>query len=754
MSLAPRILLIAANPDDRALVIRELSRGFTEFLVEPVADERALEAALQSGDIDLVITGDDVGWSTGLWVLQSVKECRPDCPVIMLGEGENRTAIDVALKAGLDDYVVHSPEHMPRLLGAVRQALSRAAQVQTALEAETPYRKLFEHIPVGLFRSTVHGHILDVNRALVAMLGYPDRESLLLVNAFQLYWSPEDRERWQAASETKSVLEHTDLRLRRYDGGSLWVRGGARLVRDGDGQPLYYEGSAVDITDQKRAEEALERRSGEMEALFRALPDLLFHLDYRDVVVDYQAGKAADLLAPSGAPIGKCLDQIFPPTASAQLDKAARRARESRTVATLEFVLDQARGDETYEARFVPLAAEHLLVLVRNITEKRRLETRLYLSQKLEAIGRLAGGIAHDFNNIVNVIMGLGALVAKRLPEGSSLVRYANDIQTAAARAADLTRQLLAFSRQQVLQPRVLDLNELVSNFEKMLRRVIGEDVELVTCYGRALGHIHADAGQVEQVILNLVINARDAMPAGGRLAIETRNVELEARDADTHVPVIPGPYVLLTVADSGRGMDAETRERIFEPFFTTKSQGTGLGLATAYGIVKQSGGYIFVDSEPDRGSTFRIYFPQVAATLRAPVAIKEPAIDSGGSETILVVEDEGSLREVIREMLEEKGYRVVLAGSGGEALEASAAEHPIHLLLTDIVMPGMNGRQVAERLTAQLAGLKVLYMSGYTFDTLREGLETQGIFLQKPFTAEVLTRKVRAILDGEARVG
>jgi signal transduction histidine kinase/ActR/RegA family two-component response regulator len=387
--------------------------------------------------------------------------------------------------------------------------------------------------------------------------------------------------------------------------------------------------------------------------------------------------------------------------------------------------------------------------------ELKQTQDQLMQAQKMEAVGRLAGGIAHDFNNLLMVVMGRSQLMMRRLQAENPLRRDLGLIDTAMQRAADLTRQLLAFGRKQVLQPKVLDLNSVVANIDPMLRRLIGEDIELLTVSDPTLGPVKADPAQLEQVLLNLAINARDAMPQGGRLTIETANVHLDAAYARRRPGISPGPHVMLAVSDTGCGMDAETQARLFEPFFTTKGpgKGTGLGLSTVYGIVKQSGGNIWVYSEPGRGTAFKIYLPRVEepVELEEVQPAPEAARPSKASKTILLVEDEDGVRELVRDVLQEHRYTVLEAREAGEAIQLSSRHPgPIHLLLTDVVMPQISGRALAERLAPLRPEMKVLYMSGYTENAIvHHGVLDQGTaFLQKPFTAETLAQKVREVLE------
>ena len=455
--------------------------------------------------------------------------------------------------------------------------------------------------------------------------------------------------------------------------------------------------------------------------------------------------------------VGRNYDEFVVPD---EREDSARRRAQLGTEGTLRVAarhMERAGGAVVtvdVSGSLVRMGEEsRVLAILRDVTERQRLEAQLLQSQKMESVGRLAGGVAHDFNNVLGVITGYGDLLMNEIGPGHPSHRRVVEIRKAADRAAALTRQLLAFSRKQVLQLRVLDLNAVVTGVEPMLRRLIGAHIELITVLGKGLGRVKADPGQVEQVIANLAVNARDAMAKGGKLIIETGNVELDEIYAATRREARPGPHVMLAVSDTGHGMDAETLAHMFEPFFTTKGlgQGTGLGLATVYGIVRQVGGQVMVYSEPLRGTSFKIYLPRLEgdSEMAAGAAPTGPA--PGGTETVLLVEDETALRVLIHEILTKSGYRVLQGSRPDEALAVAAAHAgPIDLVLTDVILPNMSGRQVADAVRASRPGIRVLFMSGYTDDAIsHHGILDPGMhFLEKPFTTDSLLRKVREVLE------
>ncbi|HWQ15082.1 MAG TPA: PAS domain S-box protein, partial [Roseiflexaceae bacterium] len=461
----------------------------------------------------------------------------------------------------------------------------------------------------------------------------------------------------------------------------------------------------------------------------------------------------ADLLGVRG------LDLVHPD----DLEAIARATEELRARGEARSTFRYAHADGSWrwlEASAVQRSREgapYVVSVARDVTERRRLEAQLLHAQRMESIGRLAGGVAHDFNNLLTAITGYSELALADLPPHHPVAAELAEIQRAAERATRLTRQLLAFGRRQIMEPRTLNLNDLILETDRLLRRLIGEHIELATLPAPDLWLVRADPGQIEQVLINLAVNARDAMPAGGKLTVETQNVVLDDAYARRHAGVVPGPYVMLAVSDTGAGMPPEVLAHAFEPFFTTKEagRGTGLGLATCYGIVKQHSGNIWVYSEAGRGATFKIYLPR-ADTAAAELALAaEPALAPGGSETVLLVEDEPAVRELAARVLRAHGYTVLEAAHGDEALRVAAAyDGHIHLLLTDIVMPQLGGTALAAQLLGSYPHMRVLYMSGYTDRAMwRSGeLEAGAALLQKPFTPTALARKVRDVLDAPVR--
>jgi PAS domain S-box-containing protein len=549
------------------------------------------------------------------------------------GTGSEEVAVE-AMKAGLDDYVLKTARHYARLPSAVQRARERRTQSRALREAESRYLTLFNAVPIGLCRTTPDGKILDANPAAVQMLGYPDRDSLLEINAADLCANAADSDRWQRLASGDSIVRGFQTQLRRRDGSFISVEENIRSVRDADGRVLYFEGSVEDIT------------------------------------------------------------------------------------------------------------------------ERLNLEAQLRHSQKMESIGQLAAGVAHDFNNVLTIIKGHADLLMTKDNLPADYTVSLEKISSAADRAANLTRQLLTFSRRQVMQPQVLSLNEVIRNAARMLERTLGENIGVRYDFASDLPPIHADAGMLEQTLTNLAINARDAMPTGGEVFIASTSTEVTPSYTQRHPEARVGRYVCLSFTDTGVGMDAQVFSRMFEPFFTTKEvgKGTGLGLATVYGITKLHRGWIEASSELNKGSAFKIFFPATTKPADAPASEPVEKEIRGGNEALLLVEDEPELRALSRQILECYGYRIFEAGTGAEALKLWP-EHAqeIDLLLTDMVMPeGITGWELAGKLRAERPDLKVICASGYSMDLLNKQFDEPGAirFLQKPFKPQMLALAVRECLD------
>lgn len=772
------------------------------------------------------------------------------------------------------------------LAGTAAAALESASLYRQLQQAEEKYRAIFDNAIEGIFQSTIDGRFITANPAMARILGYDSPEEMIATITdvtHQLYVNPDYRTEAARIQEERGILQGFEFEAYRKDGATIWLCLNRRSVRNEKGEEIYREGSVEDITDRKRAQQALTESDSRKDAILKSALDCVITIDHEGKIIDFNPAAEHTFGYRSEDVVGKVMAELIIPAAQRPYQKAGlakylatgrstilgkrievaamrldgdefpveltitaigtlphltftafirdlterkrrevelRRSEEryrdlvenahdliyehdlegnytssnkageritgysleetlhlnlAQTVApeylakAVEMTRRKLAGEKVtaYDLEIiardgsrVALEVNTSLVfhdgvpigvqgIARDVTERNQLEERLRQSQKLEAVGQLAGGVAHDFNNLLTVIGGYSSMLLGKLPEDSPHRSAVEEIKKAGDRAAGLTRQLLAFSRKQILQPVVLDLNVVVSDLDKMLRRLIGEDIDLLTITEPGLGHVNADPGQMEQMVINLIVNARDAMPAGGKLTLQTSNVTLSGDYAVKHVPAVPGDYVMVSVSDTGCGMDAETQARIFEPFFTTKAagKGTGLGLSTVYGIVKQSGGNIWAYSEVDHGSTFKIYLPRVDGNHNEPVMHASPAV-LHGTETILLVEDEEQVRKIVEEILTSQGYRVLTAPNGESALAlAKQYEGEIHLLITDVVMPVMGGRALVEQLSPLRPQMAVLYMSGYTDDAVvRHGLVgEQQAFIQKPFAADALARKVRS---------
>jgi two-component system cell cycle sensor histidine kinase/response regulator CckA len=626
------------------------------------------------------------------------------------------------------------------------------------VQREELFRLISENAADLIAVVDVHGNRIYNSLSYERVLGY-SAEELRNSSSFEQV-HPEDRERVKAGAEEArrtGVGLPMEYRFRHKDGTWRVLESTASVIRNSRGEPEKLVIVNRDVTERKRAAEALQRSETGFRSVVGDAPYGIFKANL--------TGKLLMVNPALEKMLGyKSQDELLEVNLASGI---YRHPAEHQKINEL-FLRDQHFKDVEVEwkrkdSAFItvrcsggPIKDEigtDMEVFAEDVTERRVLERQLRMAQKMEAVGRLSGGIAHDFNNLLGVIIGYIQVMKRNLVPGQPSYEYAEEIEKAGQRAVSLTRQLLAFSRQQVLEPVILNLNTRVSDMEKMLPRLIGEDIQLNLILDPVIGQVKADPGQIEQVVMNLVVNARDAMPDGGNLTILTANAELDAAFAREHPGSVEGQYVMLAVTDTGTGMDPETQTQIFEPFFTTKGRdkGTGLGLATVYGVVKQSNGYITVNSEIGKGASFKIYLPRIDQ----PVATKSESIQAPltmrGSETILLVEDAAPLRLLAQLFLKENGYQVLTAADGADAQQIAAQNRgPIHLLLTDVVMPGINGRVLAERLASRHPAMKVLYMSGYTDSFIAgHGVLEEGIhLLHKPFSEEVLMRKIRELLD------
>jgi len=610
-----------ADEEDSAPAPQALGHGLTEYVLrtgEPLlCTPEVFDSLVQRGEVEL-IGAPSLDWLG-----------------VPLRAGNNTFGVLVVQSYSAS---IRFREKDKEILTFVSQQLASAIEhkrhEQALRRSESRYRSLVQSAVYGIYRSNLEGKFMDVNPALIAMLGYDTAEDLLELHPkYDVFVDAAEHSRLMKEFEKGVRVDNIELRWKRRDGNIITVRLSGRVVN-----------------------------------------------------TPGEAGDAVEIIA-------------------------------------------------------------------EDVTERRVLEEQFRQAQKMEAVGRLAGGVAHDFNNLLMVISGYAEVLLDHTDGGNPLHSKIEAIQQAADRATTLTRQLLAFSRKQLLELKVVDVNTIVADMERLLRPLIGENIELVAKMAMNIGRTRADAGQIEQVIMNLVVNSKDAMPNGGKLIIETANVNLDDDLRREYTYILPGPYVMISVTDNGQGMDKETQSRIFEPFFTTKEKGkgTGLGLSTVYGIIKQSGGYVFAQSEPGRGTTFRIYLPRVEDAAALPGHTRKTETVCGGTETVLLVEDEESVRQLVRETLQSKGYTVIEAEDGESAMTISAAHQGvIDALITDLVMPGMSGRELATLVEKTRTGIKVLYLSGYTEDAIaHQGVLDPGTaFLQKPFTLQALLRKVREVLS------
>ncbi len=671
-------------------------------------------------------------------------------PVDMLAKnGEIRRVLFSA------DPIVMNNE--PCLLGVCVDITTQKNEADILRHSEEKYRMLVENSLQGL-AIIQDQRIVFCNTAFAQPIGYSVEELTSLADLKTII-HPEDREtvvaRYHERMEGKAVPRRYEYRVLRKDGSVSWQEVLASRI-EYNGEPAA-QIVHVDITERINAEEALKESREYYNQIINRIGDPVFVRDrnhrftlVNDALCAFMGRQREELL-------GNTFFEFLPPEQAASMSSQEEEVFETGNENVTEDLLPDLHGNPhnilTKKSLFVQKNGQKQIVgILRDITEYKQLEEQLLQAQKMEAIAVLAGGVAHDFNNLLNVINGYSELLLESLPEEDPKRKDLEQIKEAGLRAATLTSRLLAFGRKQILQPEILNLNDVIENISTMLRRLIREDIQLDILPQPGLGKVYADPGQIQQVIMNLSVNARDAMPLGGELIIETANVDFDTDYVANHPETKVGSYIMLAISDNGTGMSAETKSRLFEPFYTTKERGkgTGLGLPTVYGIVKQSGGFIWVYSEPGKGSTFKVYLPRVEGQDERLRSEGTEAIAFQGCETVLIVEDETAVRTLISRILRDQGYTVLVASNGMEALRISREyKSAIHLILTDVVMPGMRGTALASRIQTERPDIKALFISGYTDNGVvhNGALDPEVAFLQKPFTVEGMARKVWEVL-------
>ncbi|RJR44580.1 MAG: PAS domain S-box protein [Desulfobacteraceae bacterium] len=696
-------------------------------------------------------------------------------------EKEYRRKDGTTIPVELRTFLIRDETGEPSAMWAIVRDISERKRAEEELQrSEALLRSIIDQSPHALWVSDDRGTLIRMNQACRDLLHITDEEVVGKYNVLKddivekQGHIPLVQRVFERGETARFILEYDTSRLRQLhlDGrASVVLDVTISAVRDPDGRVTNAVIQHIDITERRRVEEALRHAEQRYRNLFDEAPMMYVTTWDRGgvpIIADCNELFLSTIGFTRAEVVGKPLAEFYTPASRTRLEEGGYRrtlegsfgteerelmARDGRVVHALLRALPekdpQGRALGT-RAMFVDITEQRHAE-----DEREKLQAQLLQAQKMESVGRLAGGVAHDFNNMLGVVIGNAEMAALKINKDEPLYQNLQEIIKASHRSAEIVRQLLAFARKQAAIPRILDLNETVSGMLQMLKRLIGEDIDFTWMPGRDLGKIRVDPSQVNQILANLVVNSRDALPNGGKITIGTANRELDKAYCQDHPGFIPGDYVLLSVSDTGMGMSKETMRHIFDPFFTTKElgRGTGLGLATVYGVVKQNNGFINVYSEQGKGTTFRIYFPRCEGEAPAAGEKGEGRIP-GGNETILIAEDEPSLLDIVRDILTKQGYTVLAAGTPAEAL-ALSRKHPgeIHLLITDLVMPEMNGRRLADRLMLNRPGLKCLFMSGYTADVAayHEVLNEGAHFIEKPFSPWAMAEKVRRILDGDA---
>lgn len=764
-----RVLLVEDSDADADLIVHTIVGAYPSAHFDWAVSRKQFTELLAANDYDIVIADYRLPDWTGMEALRELRHLGLDIPLILVtGELGDERAVE-CVKAGAADYLLKTG-NLARLPLAVKRAIeekrarneSRRSQQlidqaqRLAREQEERFLQLAENIDEVFF-------VMDARRRETLYIN-PAYEKIWGRSCQSLYDNPRsfvepvpggDRERLVEYMDRVSRGEQAgklEFRIIQPDGNVRWLLAHAVPIRNERGDVYRIGGVALDITESREAQMALEEIAERLQKLTETSFDAI-DITQDGIIQEANPG----FLAMFG--YDRMEDVIGRPLTDFVSD-ASRADVEMRLANNIEGTYElEGRHKDGKKLFLEATARTHVIrgrpvriTALRDMTDRRALEDQFRQAQKMEAVGRLAGGVAHDFNNLLTVILSYTDMLMEDASPRDARAEDLSEIRKAAVAAASLTRQLLAFSRQQVIEPRLLNLNDVVASSEKMLRRLIGEDIDVQTTLSSAPLTVLVDPGQLEQVMMNLAVNARDAMPTGGRLTLETANVTLDADYARDHWPVTAGNFAMLAVSDIGCGMDEQTRSRMFEPFFTTKgaSHGTGLGLATVYGIVQQSNGSISVYSEPGKGTSFKIYFPLLDEAPEQYAAKPVSEATPSGTETILLAEDATAVRLAARQILERFGYTVLEAANGADALSAAQQGGAIDLLLTDVVMPEMSGRELVDRFAKLRPKTRVLFMSGYTDDAIvRHGVLRPGTaYLQKPFSPDTLGRKVREVLD------
>ena len=698
------------------------------------------------------------------WVTQSGIRFYAAAPVVTK-EGYVLGAINV-----LDRLPRALPGGHQRILQTLANAIAaqldsrRASFNPTTSTPDSRYQLLLDQNVAGFYRTAPDGRVLGCNRTFARMLGYASQEEVLGCQAQQFYFSGEERDRFLKDLQREGSLVNSELRLRRKDGSSIWVVENVAATCDSQGNVTLIEGTMVDISAHKRAEDALRESQERLHGIIASAMDAIITVDEKQQIIVFNQAAEEIFRCTAADVIGQSINRFLPESLReihqqhirdfGQTGVSTRSMYSPGTLVAL-----RSNGEEfPIEAAIsqVTTSSEKLYtVILRDISVRKRSDEQLRQAHKMEAVGQLAGGIAHEFNNYLAIIMGYTELLERETVGNDSLRMSLSEIKDASQKVASLTRQLLAFSRKQVIELREVDLNSTVWETHKLLRRLIPVTIDLIPKLQDDVGKVKADPAQVQQILINLVLNARDSMPDGGRIFIETEEVDLDPEYASRQLDVQPGRYVMLSVADTGMGMDNETLSHIFEPFFTTKEEGkgTGLGLSTTYGIVKQSGGHLTVASVPGKGSTFRIYLPRLSDSGAIPQPSKAQC-NHPRRETVLVVEDESALRKLMTKVLERASFHVVEAKDAEQAVEICKSwTEPLDMVVSDLAMPKLNGLQLKEIVSGLRPKLKFLLISGYAEDVVEDPaiLRKDTNFLEKPFLPDELILKVREILRGKS---